>query len=92
MKVLMKGVTPDGVRIQIEDWNMDYSFRRHGDIIAAFPKIREKEERVQFNTDSCLAAFTLFEMLRSGEVKLEECAFDGMRCARPIPLKVLLKG
>lgn len=89
MKVLMKDVTPEGVRIQIEDWRADYSFRRHGDLIAAFPKIRGKEERVQLITDSCLAAFSLFEILKSGTVKIEECAFEGMRCARPVPLKKL---
>lgn len=90
MKVLMKGITPDGTKIQIEDWSKDYpSCHKYGDLLVAYPKIRGRAERVQLDTDDFMGAMTAFKLLKSGSVKLEECAFMGMRCARPVPLSEL---
>lgn len=38
MKIITKGVTADGVAIQIEDWSEDYpSVHEYGDQLAAYP-------------------------------------------------------
>lgn len=93
MKVLIKGLMPDGTKIQIEDWSNDYpTFHKYGDLIAAYPKIRGQEERVQLDVHDFMTAMTTFKLLESGALKAEECAFTGMRCARPVPLKKLLEG
>ena len=50
MKVLEKAITPDGVKIQIEDWRVDYScFNTIS--IAAYPTMRSlpKSKKLHFN-------------------------------------------
>lgn len=37
MKILEKGIIPDGTKIQIEEWNEDYSFMSYGSTIGAYP-------------------------------------------------------
>jgi hypothetical protein len=38
MKVLEKGIMPNGTPIQIEEWNENYSFMPYGSMIASYPK------------------------------------------------------
>ncbi|WP_372011339.1 hypothetical protein NBRC13296_12265 [Paenibacillus chitinolyticus] len=38
MKILDKGVMPNGTHIQIEDWNENYSFLNYADTLAAYTK------------------------------------------------------
>lgn len=44
MKVLTKGITLNGVAIQIEEWSEDYSFMPYGNTIAAYPKSKTSHE------------------------------------------------
>lgn len=37
MKLLEKGITPDGTKVQIEEWKEDYSFMNYGSTIGAYP-------------------------------------------------------
>lgn len=37
MKVIKRGVTPDGVKIQIEDWSENYNFCNKNDTLAGYP-------------------------------------------------------
>lgn len=37
MKILKKDIMPDGTKIQLEDWNEDYSCFAPADCIAAYP-------------------------------------------------------
>ena len=37
MKVLERAKTPDGVDIQIEEWNEDYEFIPYASTVAAYP-------------------------------------------------------
>lgn len=38
MKVLKRGIMPDGTNLQIEDWSDNYTFMSHGSTLAAYPK------------------------------------------------------
>ncbi|ARC83127.1 hypothetical protein U732_12 [Clostridium argentinense CDC 2741] len=38
MKVLEKGVMPNGTHIQIEEWNEDHSFMPYGSMLISYPK------------------------------------------------------
>lgn len=38
MKILTKGIMPNGIPIQIEDWSSDYSFAPYGDTLGSYPK------------------------------------------------------
>ena len=44
MKILEKGLMPNEVSIQIEDWSKDYSFMSYGSTIAAYPKSKQTLE------------------------------------------------
>ena len=37
MKVIEKGIMPDGTEVQIEDWNENYSSIPYGSTIASYP-------------------------------------------------------
>ena len=41
MKIVDKGVMPDGTKIQIEDWSMDYDSQTYGSTVAAYPVATE---------------------------------------------------
>lgn len=60
MKVIKKGVMPDGTSIQIEDWSEDYSFHNPCDTVAAYPVAKQSvltshgfypEQNRKFRTD-----------------------------------------
>ena len=36
MKVIERNITPDGYKIQMEDWSQDYSFCEYGTTVAAY--------------------------------------------------------
>jgi len=38
MKILEKGIMPNGTKIQIEEWNENYSFMPYGRTLASYPK------------------------------------------------------
>lgn len=44
MKVLQKGIMPNGTVIQIEEWNENYSFMPYGGTIASYPKSKVSHE------------------------------------------------
>ena len=83
MKVLEKATTPDGVKIQIEDWKEKYSFIRTLNI-ACYP-IATKTQNSPFGLRNGITfrialdkfendeeVYTTFNKLQSGEVKIEE--------------------
>lgn len=37
MQILEKGITPNNINIQIEDWSKDYSFMPYGATIGTYP-------------------------------------------------------
>lgn len=49
MKVLNKGVMPDGTKIQLEDWSMDFpSLHTRNDVLAAYPVAKRSVIRTEF--------------------------------------------
>jgi len=44
MKVLEKGIMPDGTNIQIEEWHENYSFMPYGSTLASYPKSKVSHE------------------------------------------------
>ena len=83
MKVLLKGVMPNGTPIQIEEWNENYSFVPYGSTIASYPKSKMSHEgsfapkgnqvyRFQFNFYSDDEAKTAFNDLLSGVKALSD--------------------
>jgi hypothetical protein len=44
MKVLQTGIMPDGTKIQIEEWNENYSFMPYSSTIASYPKSKVSHE------------------------------------------------
>jgi hypothetical protein len=44
MKVLEKGIMPNGTSIQIEEWHEDYTFMPYGSTIASYPKSKTSHE------------------------------------------------
>ena len=45
MEVLKKGITTDQTKIQIENWNDDYSFMEYGNTIGAYPIAKQTGNR-----------------------------------------------
>ncbi|GIN22618.1 hypothetical protein [Siminovitchia fordii] len=37
MKILNKGIMPDGANIQIEEWSENYNFKPYGSTLAIYP-------------------------------------------------------
>lgn len=81
MKVLEKGLMPDGTVIQIEEWNEDYSFMSYGSTIASYPKSkqtmdgsyspnRNQSYRFQFDFNSYETTKEAFETLLNGSMQL----------------------
>ncbi|MGG1664501.1 hypothetical protein [Brevibacillus sp. NRS-1366] len=44
MRVLEKGIMPNGTSIQIEEWSENYSFMPYGSTIASYPKSKVSHE------------------------------------------------
>ena len=91
MKIIKKGVMPNGTKIQIEDWHDDYpSIFPANDCVAAYPIAKEsrlrytsycyphmgKPFRLHFNFHSTSAAEQAFQALQSGEKSFAEFAWD----------------
>lgn len=83
MKVLEKGIMPNGTPIQIEEWNEDYSFAPYASTVASYPKSKVSHEgafspkgnqtwRFDFNFDSENEAKKAFTELLSGEKDLSD--------------------
>lgn len=44
MKVLLKGVMPNGTPIQIEEWHENYDFMPYGRTLASYPKSKASHD------------------------------------------------
>ena len=91
MKVLMKGVTPDGVHIQIEDWSESYNCHNYGDLIAAYPKIRGISARAEYQVESNGTAQRIFRRLEKGEAKLTDFDFRVMQNCMRVSIREALR-
>lgn len=85
MKVLEKGIMPNGTHIQIEEWNENYNFIPYGSILASYPKSKvsydgsfapkgNSEYRFSFNFESAEEAKKAFDELLSGNKNLSDFA------------------
>ena len=92
MKVLMKGVTPDGVHIQIEDWSESYNCYNYGDLIAAYPKIRGLSERAEYQVGSNGTAQRIFRRLEKGEAQLTDFDFRVMCDCKRVSIREAMRG
>lgn len=85
MKVLQRSITPEGVRIQIEDWSADYSFYAPASTVATYPIARQAKPgsiihfpepgrtfRLAFNFKSTAEARKCFDQLEAGEKTLRD--------------------
>ena len=76
MKVLKRGIMPDGTEIQIEDWNETYSFLSYGSTIGAYPKNRYGETfRTSRDFENDKATEKVFEELINGTKTLRDLEF-----------------
>lgn len=41
LKIIKKGIMPNGTHIQIEDWSEDYAFHNYADTLASYPISKE---------------------------------------------------
>lgn len=46
MKVLERGIMPNGTSVQIEDWSKDYSFMNYGSTLATYPQSKKSHKGV----------------------------------------------
>lgn len=91
MKILKKGVTPDGIEIQIEDWSEDYSFFTYGSYLAAYPK-KYIRIRSWFEFSNHQDAVNAFESLMTGEKNILDYEFVVMKSGgRLAPLRPILE-
>lgn len=83
MKVLEKGIMPDGTVIQIEEWNEDYKFLSYGSTLATYPKSKislegqfspKANERYRFELkfDSYKETKEAFQNLIEGKIVLSD--------------------
>jgi hypothetical protein len=83
LKVLTKGIMPDGTHVQIEDWSEDYSFCSYGSTIAGYPKSKMSHEgafspkgnetyRFSFSFESETETRTAFDGLLAGTKALAD--------------------
>ena len=89
MKVLERSTTPDGIKIQIEDWSDDYSFHRFADTVAAYPIFRDekREYRASERFENASAASEAFYSLQNGTKTLDDYGFTSMSKGKRIPYK-----
>lgn len=91
MKILRKGITPDGIEIQIEDWSEDYSFCSYGSYLAAYPK-KYIRIRSWFEFNNHQEAVNAFESLIAGEKTIFDFDFVVMQAGGGhAPLKPILE-
>ena len=83
MKVLTRGITPNGTPIQIEEWNENYGFIPYGSTVASYPKSKASHEgtfspkgnevyRLSFNFNSEIEAKSAFDGLKAGVKELAD--------------------
>ena len=83
MKIIKKGVMPDGTEIQLENWNIDYEFNPAFSIIAAYAKSKMTLDgpfapkagelrRFEFNFKDAAETEMVFNALSSGEKTLAD--------------------
>jgi hypothetical protein len=83
MKVLIKGIMPNGTPIQIEEWHEDYDFMPYGRTLASYPlsKVshegsyspqRNKPYRFEFDFGSHEEAREAFASLMDGSKQLSD--------------------
>ena len=89
MKVLEKAKTPDGEKIQIEEWNEDYPrIYPYGALIAAFPKKSTGcTYRAECEFESSEKAKAAFELLKAGDKSLDDFHFTSMKSGKAIPFR-----
>ena len=93
MKVLKKGVTPDGIHIQIEDWSETYgNCHVYGDMVAAYPKIHGISERAECQAENNGKAQRIFQRLKNGDAVLTEFDFRIMRECKRVSIREALRG
>lgn len=91
MKVLQKGVMPDGAKIQIEEWHEDYDFMPYGGTVAAYPRNRKGEKfRAACDFDNNEQAKIAFENLISGEKGLKDFNFRSLKSGRAVSFEEYL--
>jgi hypothetical protein len=83
MKVLQKGIMPDGTHIQIEEWHESYDFIPYGSTMASYPISNRtkpgafapkagEQYRFSFDFSSAEEALKAFKSLESGEAVLSD--------------------
>lgn len=91
MTVLEKRTTPDGVKIQIEDWCEDYSFHRFADLIAAYPicknSVVKRRFRAECQFENASKASEAFSLLASGEKTLDDFPFTAKMKGNDVPFR-----
>lgn len=89
MKVLERAITPNGVKIQIEDWSEDYSFHRFADVVAAYPMTiyGKKEFRAEQQFKNATEASDAFYSLKNGEKNLDDFNFTAKSIGKDVPYK-----
>ncbi|WP_311538430.1 hypothetical protein [uncultured Anaerococcus sp.] len=74
MEVIKRGITPDCIDIQVEDWSVSYShIYDKKDVLAAYPDdVRGVYPRIRiaFQFDNSDEAAKAFESLASGDKKI----------------------
>lgn len=83
MKVLEKGIMPNGTVIQIEEWSENYSFMPYGRTIASYPKSKASHDgtyspkaneryRFEFDFKSHEEAKEVYNKLLNGIIQLSD--------------------
>ena len=89
MEVLEKRTTPDGTKIQIENWCDDYSFHRFADLIAAYPICKNSEIKRRFRAEcqfeNASKASEAFYALVSGKKTLDDFPFTAKMKGNNVP-------
>ena len=90
MKILKKGIAPDGTHIQIEDWSEDYTCYSYGTHLVAYPrKYMRVRAEIQFEDHN--QALAAFDELENGRATVLDMDFTVMKSANRVPLKPILE-
>lgn len=91
IRVLKRGMTPDLIEIQIEDWSKDYSFMPYGRTIAIYPKNRyNKKFRAEEDFKRHEEAERVFKNLVLGINTLADFNFTSKHNGISIPFQRFL--
>lgn len=85
MKVVKRDLMPNGTKIQIEDWNKEYSFKNKNSTIGAYPiskhslegqfsPKRNRSFRFTMELENEKETQNIFNKLIAGEIGLLDCS------------------